>query len=114
MGDNVMEVEHLLEVPLSTALKSATAALQGAGRIFSEDPSAESSTSIRGVVGAGFWNMNPAVVTITFESLGPAMTRVRVRGIAKKGRVFKDRAGEEAASRVAELITTETSSMRPD
>jgi hypothetical protein len=55
---------------------------------------------VRGVLGAGAMNLNPAVVTVTMTSAGQGATMLRIRGAAKEG-LIKQRAGEKAAQRVA-------------
>ncbi len=61
---------------------------------------------VRAIVGAGGWNLNPTVVTVTLTESGPGQTEVRVRGVAKEG-LIKQRAGQGAARRVLELLTGE-------
>ncbi len=56
---------------------------------------------LRTVVGAGAMGLNPAVVTVTIAGKGPSPTTVHIRGAAKEG-LIKQRAGREAAERVAD------------
>ncbi|MEU4353023.1 hypothetical protein [Streptomyces virginiae] len=58
---------------------------------------------VRALVGGGFGNMNPVLVTVTLTGTGPGATAVRVRGAAKEG-LIKQRAGEKTARHVAELL----------
>ncbi|MFE5494598.1 hypothetical protein ACFQ7Z_32210 [Streptomyces virginiae] len=63
---------------------------------------------VRALVGGGFGNMNPVLVTVTLTptptGTGPEATEVRVRGAAKEG-LIKQRAGEKTARQVATLLT---------
>jgi hypothetical protein len=58
---------------------------------------------VRAVIGAGWLDMNPAVVDAVVEPIDEARSRVTVRGVAKEG-LIKQHAGQEAVERVvAEL-----------
>ncbi|MEC4573194.1 hypothetical protein [Streptomyces virginiae] len=59
---------------------------------------------VRVLVGGGFGNMNPVLVTVTLTGTGQETTEVRVRGAAKEG-LIKQRAGEKTARQVATLLT---------
>ncbi|GAA2894673.1 hypothetical protein Acy02nite_59650 [Actinoplanes cyaneus] len=58
---------------------------------------------LRTMVAAGAMGLNPAVVTATLAAAGPASTTVHLRGVAKEG-LIKQRAGREAAQRVADQL----------
>jgi hypothetical protein len=62
-------------------------------------PGDAGAVRVIGVIGAGALNMNPAVVTVTISPAGHESS-VTVRGAAKEG-LIKQRAGEDAARRVA-------------
>ncbi|MFJ9550195.1 hypothetical protein [Streptomyces erythrochromogenes] len=103
---NVHEVE--LAVGLSQADAAARAAdvllrlgtpVRTAGAV----PTAGARV-VRALVGGGFGNMNPVLVTVTLTGTGPEATAVRVRGAAKEG-LIKQRAGEKTARQVAELLS---------
>ncbi|MFD8578580.1 hypothetical protein ACFV1H_25010 [Streptomyces virginiae] len=59
---------------------------------------------VRALVGGGFGNMNPVLVTVTLTGTGQEATEVRVRGAAKEG-LIKQRAGEKTARQVSTLLT---------
>jgi hypothetical protein len=61
---------------------------------------------IRGVIGAGFINLNPAVVTVTMTVDGKDQTAVHIRGAAKEG-LIKQHAGQKAAERLAAQLSGE-------
>jgi hypothetical protein len=100
------EVSLRLDVPAATAVQRAYKSLLAEGRVLTEDQDGESPEHayvVRGVIKAGYLNMNPAVVTITISPLNANTTLVQVRGAAKEGLV-KQRAGEKAAERIAAVI----------
>lgn len=53
---------------------------------------------IRAIVGAGIRDLNPTVLTVSFDAVSLAATRVHIRGAAKEG-MLKQRSGEQAANR---------------
>jgi len=59
--------------------------------------------SVRGIVGAGIWNLNPAVVTVTISAADNGGTTAHIRGAAKEG-LIKQRAGQTAAERLASML----------
>jgi hypothetical protein len=106
---NAYETSLELEVPAAAAVKRAYETIMSAGRILpdaSSESSPEEPTVVRGVVKAGYLNMNPAVVTITITSVSPTSARINIRGAAKEG-LIKQHAGEQAAARVAALLARE-------
>jgi hypothetical protein len=61
---------------------------------------------VKGVVWAGFSNMNPAIVTIWISPGERQHTQVTIQGKAKEG-LIKQHAGEEAAVMIAQQITAQ-------
>jgi len=57
----------------------------------------------RAVIGAGYRNLNPAVVTTVLVPLGGDRTRVEVRGVAKEGLVGQ-RTAAKAVGRVLDAV----------
>lgn len=97
---NVYETTVTLSAGERAAIDRARQVLRDEGRLLAAEPAADSSgTKIVGIVKAGRWNQNPAVITMTITpaELG---TRVQIRGAAVEG-LIKQRAGEAAAKRVA-------------
>lgn len=73
-------------------------ALQAEGTV--QDASESAGTlRVRGVVGAGILNMNPAVVTVDIRRVAEDRSYMIVRGTAKEG-LIKQHAGRNAAVRV--------------
>ena len=68
------------------------------GRVLGEDRTDEGAR-LQGVVGAGFFKMNPAVVTVTVTEVNPARSKVVIAGIAKEG-AFRQRVAEGAVRRI--------------
>ncbi|MCX5583464.1 hypothetical protein ACFV0H_02150 [Streptomyces erythrochromogenes] len=103
---NVHEVELSLGLSPSEAAARAADVLLRLGtpvRTAGAEPPAGARV-VRALVGGGFGNMNPVLVTVTLTGAGPQATAVRVRGAAKEG-LIKQRAGEKTARQVAELLS---------
>jgi hypothetical protein len=58
---------------------------------------------MRALLGSGFLNLNPALVTIIVSRRDEMTTEVTIRGVAKEG-LIKQRAGQKAAERVAAAL----------
>ncbi|WP_051806985.1 hypothetical protein [Streptomyces sp. NRRL F-2664] len=103
---NVHEVELTLEgVPPAEAAARTTDLLLRLGtpvRTRATD-SPETVRVVRALVGGGFAQMNPVLVTVTLTDTGAGATTARVRGAAKEG-LIKQRAGEKTAHQVATLL----------
>jgi pentatricopeptide repeat protein len=63
----------------------------------------EGSMEIRGVVGSGFLNMNPALVSVSLFAHGEGHSQVKIQGSAKEG-LIKQQAGKKAAERIAQQL----------
>ena len=57
----------------------------------------------KAIIGSGFGNMNPAVVTVSMNSEYSDQIHIVVQGTAKEG-LIKQHAGEKAARRIAQSI----------
>ena len=107
LGARFTKVDHFeleldLPEPPDTALRKAHGVLEEEGdlRDLGEDGAREQVVSA--VVPSGWWNMNPALVTV---AVAPQQqrTRVRVGAYALEG-LLKQRAARKAANRIAELL----------
>jgi hypothetical protein len=107
LGARFTKVDHFeLELDLPEA---PDAALRRAREVLSEegDPrdlgeEAASARAVSAVVPSGFWNMNPALVTVAVAPKEQG-TRVRIGAYALEG-LIKQRAARKAATRIAELL----------
>ena len=70
------------------------------GRVVAGDVR-DNEASLQAVVGAGFLNKMPAVVTVRITEIDSSRSRVVMAGISKEG-LIKQRAGEAAVKRVLE------------
>ena len=61
---------------------------------------------VRGVIGAGFSDLNPTLVTISISKGEGYHTHVTIQGKAKEG-LIKQHAGEKAAQRIAEQLAAQ-------
>jgi hypothetical protein len=97
---------HEIDVVVNLSADQAVAVLR---RILvdlqDQDVPAESGApDLRVVIGAGYLNLNPAVVTVTVRSSASAgSSTVHIRGVAKEG-LIKQHAGRTAADRVAAAL----------
>jgi hypothetical protein len=74
------------------------------GRIASDVESGVSSyPKISGVIGSGFFNMNPTVVHVEVVATDTTSTALRVTAAAKEG-LIKQRSAEKAVCRVLNLL----------
>ncbi len=103
IGNDTYEISLVLAMPFATAVDHCTATLQRLGNLLDDGEVAETSASIRAVLGSGVWNLNPAVVTIELSRADDSSTAALIRGIAKEG-LIKQRAGQKAAERVAAAL----------
>ena len=55
------------------------------------------SRTVTGVVGSGFFNMNPVCLTVVLEPIDESQTRARVRGVAKEGLIPQHSAAKAIA-----------------
>jgi hypothetical protein len=107
LGARFTKVDHFeLELNLPEA---PDAALRKAREILSEEgdlrdlgEDGDAAPPVSAVVPSGFWNKNPALVTVAVapEEHG---TRVRIGAYALEG-LIKQRAARKAATRIAELL----------
>jgi hypothetical protein len=77
-----------------------------------EGPGSDSDTQVIGIVGSGYANLNPAVVTVTIHA-SEWGSRLVIRGAAKEG-LIKQRAGAKAAKQVAAAMAPEVSDGQAD
>ncbi|MFD3548672.1 hypothetical protein ACFWUW_24230 [Streptomyces sp. NPDC058655] len=105
---DVHEIDLELEAPLDAAVEHVVGVLAPLGGLVEAGSVRESAAGpvvrvVRAVVGGGFANMNPVVVTVSLSAAGQRTTAVSVRGAAKEGLV-RQRAGEKTAKRIAGLL----------
>jgi hypothetical protein len=104
-------VDHFeLELDLPEA---PGAALRRAGEVLSEEGDLRglgeqggAPAAVSAVVPSGFWDMNPALVTVAVARQEQG-TRVQIGAYALEG-LIKQRAAQKAATRIAELLAAPT------
>ena len=106
LGARFTKVDHFeLELDLPEA---PDAALRRACQVLSEEGDLRelgenaSASAVSAVVPSGWWNMNPALVTVAVTSQGQG-TRARIGAYALEG-LLKQHAARKAATRIAELL----------
>jgi hypothetical protein len=99
---NVLEIELSLDLPPDEVEARAREVLGSNSRLLRPEPN-EDHVRVVGIIGSGSFNMNPTVVMVTISATASG-SRVTVRGAAKEGLLFKQRAGEKAARRIADAM----------
>jgi hypothetical protein len=99
---NVLEIELSLNVPPDEVETRAREVLGSNSRLLRPGPN-EDHVRVVNVIGSGSFNMNPTVVMVTISATAGG-SRITVRGAAKEGLLFKQRAGEKAARRIADAM----------
>lgn len=99
MRKNIHETRLNIPMPPESALSRIEEIFEREGQLIEaqQDPMNGPSRVI-GIVGSGFRNLNPAVVTVTIAN-SESGTLVNVRGVAKEG-IIKQRGGRSAAERI--------------
>ena len=105
MPNNTYELTQTVAIDLERVIAGARNVITGQGREVREERP-DGGFLIKGVVGAGLFNMNPAVVTIRLTPLDSGQVAIAVTGTANEG-LIKQRAGEKAATRIAEALLVE-------
>lgn len=100
---NIHQVNVTLAMPEVAAAERVAGILAQAGDLLNSEKS-HSERVVRAIVGGGFGNMNPVLITVVLTGDGPDQTILTVRGAAQEG-LIKQRAGEKTAKRIAELLT---------
>jgi hypothetical protein len=99
---NVLEIELSPSLPPDQLVARAREVLGSNSRLLTPGPG-EDHVRVVSVIGSGSFNLNPTVVTVTISAAAGG-SRVTVRGAAKEGLLFKQRAGEKAARRIADAM----------
>jgi hypothetical protein len=97
---DVGETAITLAAPLDEVFVREVSLIEAMGRLVAQACPSDGSAVVRGIVGAGAMNLNPAVVTVTMAAAGERGTKVHLRGAAKEG-LIKQRAGQKAVERLA-------------
>lgn len=94
----------VLDVPAAAdvAIRAIAGGIADVGRLVGGDPSSPYPT-LRAVIGAGFRNMNPAVVEAEVVPASDGSTRITLTGTAKEG-LIKQRSGEKAVRRLIQAV----------
>jgi hypothetical protein len=99
---NIYEISFEVAIQPTSAISAATNILSVEGKLLSTEE-ISNIFEVKGLVGAGVLNMNPALVSISIASLPFPQTHIRIQGKAKEG-LIKQYAGKKAALKVAHLL----------
>jgi hypothetical protein len=103
---SVKEINLTMHLPPGQVAARARQVIADLGALVQRGNDAHGgAVRVVGIIGAGALNMNPAVVTVVIRPAGPESS-VIVRGAAKEG-LIKQRAGQDAARRVADALAPE-------
>ena len=100
LRNNAHEIEMTLAAPSDEVFVQVVSVIESMGRVVAQTGPTDGKAIVRGIVGAGIANLNPAVVTVTMISDGDGGTAVQIRGAAKEG-LIRQRAGQKASERLA-------------
>ena len=111
-----MSISYLIDVathPLRVIAR-VTDILKNEGELLEGEKRAEilapDAVTLKAVIGSGFLNMNPVVVTVCIHQTLSHQTHITIQGVAKEG-LIKQRAGEKAARFIAQRITESKSAL---
>ena len=103
LPNDVFELTMEISSPLERALETIFIILSQEGKITEDRRSDSNKPTVCAVVGSGLWNLNPALVKVQVVSTTDSATKISIIGTAKEGWI-KQRAGEKAARRIADLL----------
>ncbi len=103
LPDNTYEVRTEITAPPKLVLETAFDILSQLGNVIDNIESTSELPTICAVVGSGFFNLNPTMVTIEIGVTSDTLTQVSIHGTAKEG-LIKQRAGEKAAKKIAAAL----------
>ncbi len=105
MPSNACRLELHFEQDPETVLRRAVDLLDEQGEIRHDVEFDSDHPTVSAVIGSGFLGLNPAVVILEMIPQGESGTCVTVFGLAKEG-LIKQRAGEKAARKIADLLSS--------
>jgi hypothetical protein len=97
------EIEVTVAGPPADVRDLVVSLITSGGQVIAQAGPDDGKVTVRGIVGAGTMNLNPAVITVTMSAAGAGGTTVHVRGAAREGLV-KQHAGHKAAERLAAAL----------
>lgn len=103
LPNNEHRITKKLAMDAGQFLQKAFDVLNTEGNIIEDIGQGIERPALAAVTGAGFSNLNPAVVQVTIDEIAEDGITVTVTGVAKEG-LIKQYAGEKAAKRIAEKL----------
>ncbi len=102
LPNDTYEISFEMAIQPASVVSVATSILHAEGKLLStEDIS--TMPKVKSLLGAGFLNMNPALVSISATAMPHSQTHITIQGKAKED-LIKQHAGKKAAQRVAHLL----------
>ena len=103
LPNDTFELDIKIAAKPIDVLKATYGILSQTGRITEGTEPPSDLPTLYAVVGSGFWNLNPAWVRVEIAPFLESTTKISIRAAAKEG-LIKQRAGEKAAKRIADLL----------
>ncbi len=103
LPNNTLELTMETSSPPERTLETVFTILSQEGKITEDHRTDPDRPAVCAIIGSGFWNLNPALVEVRVVSTTNDVTRLSIVGTAREGWI-KQRAGEKAARRIADLL----------
>jgi hypothetical protein len=103
LPNNTLQLTLEIAAPARDVLETAFNILREQGKITNDAKTPSELPTITALVGAGFFNLNPALVSVQVAPISATLTKVSIHGKAKEG-LIKQHAGEKAAKRIADML----------
>jgi hypothetical protein len=103
LPNNTFELAIEISAEPQAVLQTVFRVLSEQGALLEDANTSASVPTLAAMIGSGFMNMNPAVVTVEVVPISDGLSKVSIRGVAKEG-LIKQRAGEKAARRIGNLL----------
>lgn len=103
LPNNALQLTLEIAAPARDVLETAFNILREQGKITEDAEAPSELPTITALVGAGFFNLNPTLVSVQVAPISATLTKVSIHGTAKEG-LIKQHAGEKATKRIADLL----------
>jgi hypothetical protein len=101
--------DHVMQSPASAALPIVTTVLSSLGQFQDNADESAPNPTVTAIIGSGFFNMNPCLVTVEITAHDAHQTCLVIAGAAKEG-LIKQRTAEKAVVRVIEALKSASTS----
>jgi hypothetical protein len=102
LPNDTYEISNDVVAELTTVISTITNLLNNKGKLLGTQETS-GIFEIKGLVGSGFFNMNPAILTIWIKQETQKKVQITIRGTAKEG-LIKQHTAEKAVLMVAQYL----------